>query len=59
MWGTLLQVNSVLWALSGVFLIYSIGNAIFTWSGKQFLLALLLFAFLSVTEIVIAGLQEP
>lgn len=59
MWNTILQINSVLWAVSGVFLIYSIGQAILTWSGKQFLLALLLFAFLSITEIVIAALQEP
>jgi len=59
MWGHILQVNSVLWALSGVFLIYATGAAIFSWSWKQFLLALLLFVFFSVTEIVFAALQEP
>ncbi|OGG78580.1 hypothetical protein A3F56_00265 [Candidatus Kaiserbacteria bacterium RIFCSPHIGHO2_12_FULL_55_13] len=59
MWNAILQINTVLWAISGVFLIYSLGHAILTWSGKQFWLALLLFAFLSITEIVIAALQEP
>ena len=59
MWNAILQINTVLWAISGVFLIYSLGHAILNWSGKQFWLALLLFAFLSITEIVIAALQEP
>ncbi len=59
MWNTILQINSVLLALSALFLVYSAGNAILTWTGKQFLLALLLFAFLSVIEIAIAALQEP
>ena len=59
MWDTILQVNSVLWIASALFLVYSFGNAILTWSGKQFFLALLLFAFLSVIEVIIAALQEP
>ncbi len=58
MWGPLLQINSVLWIFSAVFLIYSAGNAILTWSGKQFLLALLLFVFLSLVEIVLAAISE-
>ena len=59
MWNAILQINSVLWAISGVYLVYSLGHAIITWTGKQFWLALLLFPFLSITEIVIAALQEP
>ncbi|MBI5457814.1 hypothetical protein HY971_03765 [Candidatus Kaiserbacteria bacterium] len=59
MWGHILQANSVLLALAGVFLVYSAGNAILTWSWKQFLLSLLLFAFLGVTEVIFAALQEP
>ena len=59
MWGHILQVNSVLWALSGIFLIYAVGAAILSGAWKQLLLALLLFIFLSVTEITLAGLQEP
>ena len=59
MWGTLLQINSVLWVTSGVFLIYSAGAAIFSWEWKQFFLALLLFTFVSIIEIVLAALQEP
>ena len=59
MWNTILQINSVLWIMSALFLVYSFGHAILTWTGKQFWLALLLFAFLSITEIVISALQEP
>ena len=59
MWGTLLQINSVLLALSLLFLVYSFGHGILTWSGKQFWLALLVFLFLGVMEVVIGSLQEP
>ena len=59
MWGTVLQVNSLLWVMAAVFMVYSAGNAILTWSWKQFVLSILLFAFLSVTEITFAALQEP
>ncbi len=59
MWGHILQANSVLLALASIFLVYSIGNAILTWSWKQLLLSLLLFIFLGVTEVIFAALQEP
>ncbi len=59
MWGNLLAVNSIFWALSGVYLIYSFGVAIITWSWKQFLVALLVFVFLSVAEIALAAIAEP
>ncbi|MSU73644.1 hypothetical protein EXS56_00725 [Candidatus Kaiserbacteria bacterium] len=58
MWNKILQINSVLWIMSALFLVYSFGHGIITWSGKQFWLALLLFIFLSVIEIVISALQE-
>ncbi|OGG56736.1 hypothetical protein A2680_02195 [Candidatus Kaiserbacteria bacterium RIFCSPHIGHO2_01_FULL_55_37] len=59
MWNNILQVNSLLWVLSALYLVFSFGSAILTWSWKQFFLALLLFAFFSVTEVVFAALQEP
>lgn len=59
MWGILLQINSVLWALAGIFLIYSLGAAIMTWSWKQFWLALLLFVFVSIVEVALAAISEP
>ena len=59
MWGPILQVNSVLWILSAVFVVYSAGSAILFWSWKQFLLSLLLFAFFSVAEIALSALAEP
>jgi len=59
MWGILLTVNSVLWALAATYFVYSIGTAILTWSGKQFLLGLVIFVFFSIAEIVIAAISEP
>lgn len=59
MWGILVNVNSVLWVLSGVYLVYSFGVAILAWSWKQFLLALLMFVFLSLAEIALAAMAEP
>ena len=58
MWDTILQINSVLLVLSGIYLIYSLGAAILTLSWKQFLFAILLFAFFGVVEIIIAAIIE-
>ncbi|MEK7133442.1 MAG: hypothetical protein AAB804_00010 [Patescibacteria group bacterium] len=59
MWSNLLVLNAILWALSGMYLIYSIGTAILKGQGKQLLLALLLFVFLSVVEIALGAIAEP
>ena len=59
MWGNLLMINAVFWALSGMYLIYSIGTAILKGQWKQLLLALLLFAFLSVVEVALGAIAEP
>ena len=59
MWGNLLVINAVLWALSGVYLVYSVGTAILKGQWKQLLFAVLLFAFLSVVEIALAAIAEP
>ena len=59
MWSTVLLINSFLWSIGAVYFIYSIGTAIITWSWKQFVLGLVIFVFLSVAQIVIAGIAEP
>ncbi|OGG53474.1 hypothetical protein A3H16_01855 [Candidatus Kaiserbacteria bacterium RIFCSPLOWO2_12_FULL_53_8] len=59
MWGTILNINSILWALSGTYFVYSTGIAILTWSGKQFLLGLLVFVFFSLAEVALAAIAEP
>ncbi len=58
MWSTILLVNSVLWSIGAVYFVYSIGMAIITWSWKQFVLGLVIFAFLSIAEIVLAAIAE-
>jgi hypothetical protein len=59
MWGTILQFNSVIFALSAVYSIYSLGTAIITWSWKQFVIALILCIFFGVIEVTLAALAEP
>jgi len=59
MWLNILTINSVLWTLSGIFLIYSLGAAIILWHWKQFLVALLVFLFLGLTEVALAAIVEP
>ncbi len=58
MWHNVMQVNSVLLALSAIYLIYSIGTALLNGTWKQLLLAFLLFAFFVILEIVIAAIRE-
>ena len=59
MWENILTVNSVLWGIAGVYLIYAFGSAILTWSWKQFWIALVVFIFLSVAELVLNGIADP
>lgn len=59
MWGTILQVNSILWVIAGIYFIYSIGAAILIPSWKQFLLGLLIFVFFTLAEVALAAIAEP
>jgi len=58
MWEIVMQVNHALFALSAVFLIYSIGTAILMGAWKQLLLAFLLFVFFGILQIVIAAIIQ-
>jgi len=58
MWSVLVTGNAVLWVLSAVYMVYSFGIAILTWSWKQFFLALLVFAFLSVAEVALGAISD-
>lgn len=59
MWLKLLHVNSVLLSIAGVYAISSLGGALLFWSWKQFLIALVIFVFLAISEVVLAGIAEP
>ncbi|OGG50667.1 hypothetical protein A2763_03620 [Candidatus Kaiserbacteria bacterium RIFCSPHIGHO2_01_FULL_54_36] len=58
MWGNLIIIGSIIWAIAGVYFIYTLGAAIITWQWKQFWIALLLFIFISLVQIVLAALAE-
>ncbi len=57
MWNIIMVINSVFLALATTFLIYTIGAAIILGEWKLFLLALLLFIFLGITQIAIAAIN--
>ena len=57
-WNTVLTANSVLWFISLGFLTYSFGMLIATLDWKQFLLAIAIFASISLTEVVLAALAH-
>jgi len=59
MWDNILMINSLLWAVSGVFLVYAFGTAVITWTWKQFVIALIIFVFFSIAELVITAILEP
>lgn len=52
MWHTLLAINGVIWIGTSVFLIYAIGAGILRGEGKQLLLAIVLFIFSLILEII-------
>ena len=58
MWSTLLAINGVLWVGTSVYLIYSIGAAILLGEGKQLLIAIGLFVFSILLELII-GAKAP
>ena len=59
MWMNILTINSILWTLSGIFLIYSIGAAFILGEWKQFLVAFVVFIFLGFVEVALAAIIEP
>ena len=59
MWGIVMIANSVLFSLSGVNLVYSIGMALLVGAWKQLLIALLVCIFFGFTQIAVAAIAEP
>ncbi len=58
MWHIVLITNSILLALSALYLVYSFGHLILTFSWKEFLLALVIFAFLAVAEVALGAINS-
>jgi len=59
MWSTLLLINSILFCVAGLYLVYSFGAMILLLNWKPFMLTLLICIFLGFAEIALAALSEP
>ncbi len=59
MWGSIMAVNSfVIWPLSLIFLVYSIGRAVIFLDWKIFVIAALIFAASIATQMVLSILAD-
>jgi len=56
MWGTAMTINTCVWAVLGVFLVYSTGTLFLHGDVHQFFLALLLWGISNISEIIFASL---
>ena len=59
MWSIILQINSLLFVITSLVLVYTLGTGLMTWTWKPFGVALLLFIFFALTEIALAAIAEP
>ncbi len=57
MWHIILVINSALWILAALYLVYAFGNLILFLAWKEFLLGLLIFAFLSIAQVAIGAVN--
>lgn len=58
MWDNLLLINSILWACTAIYFIYSIGYAILRADAQQFFIGLGLFLLSLTIEIILGGLKK-
>ena len=58
MWNTLLTINSVIWAVTATYFVYSIGAAILKADGRIFLVGLGLFLLSLILQIILGGLSK-
>lgn len=59
MWGTILLVNSILFSLVSVYLVYSFGAMILLLQWKPFVIDLLLFIFFGFSTVALGAIAEP
>jgi len=58
MWNTVMGINTILFVLASIFLVYAIGAAILTGAWKQLLVAFILFVITIIAEIIFASLSN-
>lgn len=59
MWGTIMAVNSfVVWPITLIFLVYSIGRLLLFFEWKVFVLAAITFAMCTLAQMVIGTLAD-
>lgn len=59
MWSTILLINSIVFSLASVYLVYSFGAMILLLEWKPFVLTLVVCIFLGFAEIALAAISEP
>ena len=57
MWNTALNINSILWSIAGVYMVYTAGLAILHLEWKQFAIALIIALAFTGMEVVFAALE--
>ena len=55
MWSTILGINTCIWAVLGVFLVYSAGTLVLEGAWHQFLWAVLFFTLSNFSAVIIAA----
>ena len=58
MWSNMLIINSALWTIAASFLVYAVGVAVLTLTWKELVIAALIFAALTLTEILLGALND-
>lgn len=54
MWGTALGINSfIIWPISFIFLVYSVGHAILFQDWKTLVIAIVVFILASIAEVIL------
>ncbi len=59
MWGTILLVNSILFALASLYLVYSFGAMILLLDWKPFVLTLILCICFGFVQVALGAIAEP
>lgn len=57
MWHIVLTINSVLWVIAMLYLVYAAGQLFIIFAWKEFLLALVVVVFLSLAEVALAAMN--
>ena len=58
MWNTVLNINTILWAISFWFLIFSVGLSVYTESFRPLEFGIIAFAIVTAAEVIFSAFSE-